>query len=116
MPCGNRNVSDQHGDSRIRSDLVGDYMMTEVKAVALMTFERFAILLGMLGLAFTAGANWHQINVLDQRVVTSAEHVSQFEANVNRDYQRKDVTAAQFDGLNDKLDAIWRELQALKSR
>ena len=75
-----------------------------------MTLERLSIVLGMLGLAFAAGANWHRIDGVEAAIVGLSKQADSFKV----DYERKDVLEQQLKNIDEKLADIKQRIAGQK--
>ncbi len=80
--------------------------MIEDARVAWLTVERLSVILGMLAMAFMAGANWHRIDGLDAAV----NGLSRQADTIKTEYERKDVLDEQLKNINDKLADIRQQV------
>lgn len=76
--------------------------MTDDVRTAWLTVERLSVILGMLAMAFMAGANWHRIDGVESSVVGLSRQTDQ----IKTEYERKDVLEVQLRNIDDKLADI----------
>ena len=81
---------------------------------AWMTVERMSILLGMLSMAFLAGANWHRIDAVETRVFEVVAINDKHKDTYEREFVRKDVVQEQLSNINSQLTEIRAQLQSVK--
>lgn len=70
------------------------------------TLERMVLILGILVMVFTAGMNWHRIDVHEVEIVGLREAQAAHQTKDDRDFARKDVLDKQFEAITRQLDQI----------
>jgi len=79
---------------------------------AWLTIERLSVILGILALAFAAGANWHRIDALDLVVVDTRKMVADDVVKEDLYFVRKDVLQEQLSAIRDRLEELKRLIEA----
>ena len=71
-----------------------------------MTVERMSLLLGMLGLAFTAGSQWSRVDAVEAASNATRGQMQTLQAQLTADYARKDVLEERLLRIQEQLDLL----------
>lgn len=79
------------------------------------SIERIAMLLGLLGAVFAAGMNWHRLDGAEEKVNAVVAQQAAHALFADSTYVRKDVIAEQLKNIDQNMNEMRVQMQALRN-